>query len=229
MKIALINGQNHKGSTYTIGRMLAEKITSEDNIREIFLPKDLPEFCSGCTNCFLKTEELCPHFYAVKPITDLIDASEVLIFTTPVYALSCTASMKSLLDHYAYRFMVHRPEEAMFSKQAVCIATAAGSGMKEACKVMKDSLFWWGVRKTYTCAFALHAVSFDTVKQNKKLKIEKAINTLAKKILKRNTHTSLKTKLFFNIMRLVNKNGWNRADTEYWQEKGWLLNKRPWK
>ena len=29
MKIALINGQNHKGSTYHIGRMLADKLGGE--------------------------------------------------------------------------------------------------------------------------------------------------------------------------------------------------------
>ena len=30
MRIALIHGQNHKGSTYHIGRMLAEKFENAD-------------------------------------------------------------------------------------------------------------------------------------------------------------------------------------------------------
>ena len=29
MNIVLIHGQNHKGSTYHIGRMIAEKVTAE--------------------------------------------------------------------------------------------------------------------------------------------------------------------------------------------------------
>lgn len=40
MKILLIHGQNHKGSSYHIGRMLAEQF-HESEISEFFLPKDL--------------------------------------------------------------------------------------------------------------------------------------------------------------------------------------------
>ena len=40
MNIVIINGQNHKGSTYHIGRMLAERVGG--NITEFFLPRD---FC----------------------------------------------------------------------------------------------------------------------------------------------------------------------------------------
>lgn len=40
MKILLIHGQNHKGSSYHIGRMLAEQF-HEGEISEFFLPKDL--------------------------------------------------------------------------------------------------------------------------------------------------------------------------------------------
>lgn len=35
MKIVLIHGQNHKGSSYHIGHMIAEKITGENEIKEI--------------------------------------------------------------------------------------------------------------------------------------------------------------------------------------------------
>ena len=46
MKIAMINGQNHKGSTYHIGKMLADKLGGE--VTEFFLPKDFGHFCIGC-------------------------------------------------------------------------------------------------------------------------------------------------------------------------------------
>ena len=38
MKITIINGQNHKGSTYHIGKMLADKVGGD--VTEFFLPKD---------------------------------------------------------------------------------------------------------------------------------------------------------------------------------------------
>ena len=57
MKVTIINGQNHKGSTYNIGRILAQKIAINEEITEFFLPKDMPEFCVGCNKCF--GENLC--------------------------------------------------------------------------------------------------------------------------------------------------------------------------
>ena len=38
-------------------------------------------------------------------------------------------AMKAWLDHYGWRWIVHRPEEKMFSKRGVVISTAAGAGM----------------------------------------------------------------------------------------------------
>ena len=52
MKIAMIHGQNHRGSTYHIGAMLAEKLGGE--VTEFFLPRDFGEFCVGCNSCFMK-------------------------------------------------------------------------------------------------------------------------------------------------------------------------------
>ena len=54
MKITIIHGQNHKGSTYHIAKMLSEKL--EGDVREFYLPKDFNSFCIGCTKCFLKSE-----------------------------------------------------------------------------------------------------------------------------------------------------------------------------
>lgn len=45
MKITIIHGQNHKGSTYHIVRVLAEKL--DGDIKEFFLPRDFGEFCVG--------------------------------------------------------------------------------------------------------------------------------------------------------------------------------------
>lgn len=231
MLIAMIHGQNHRGSTYHIGRMLAERLTDKDKIKEVFLPKDMPHFCCGCTNCFMKTETQCPHYDLINPITKLLDEADVLIFTTPVYVYHATGSMKAFLDHYGYRWMVHRPEERMFTKQAVCISTAAGGGMKSACKDIKDSLFYWGVAKIYSYGIAVYATSWNGITDKRKKRIEANVHKTARKISKNNgcIRPSLKTKLYFNIMRFLQKSGWNKADVEYWQEKGWDKKKRPWK
>lgn len=71
MHITIIHGQSHKGSTYHIARMLAEKL--QGDITEIFLPRDSGSFCVGCTSCFGKSETLCPHYEKLKPLTEALD------------------------------------------------------------------------------------------------------------------------------------------------------------
>ena len=118
----------------------------------------------------------------------------------------------------------------MFTKQAVCISTAAGGGMKSACKDIKDSLFYWGVGKIYSYGVAVYATSWNEITDKRKKRIEANVHKIARKIVKNNGHVkpSLKTKVFFNIMRFMQKRGWNKADVDYWQEKGWDKKKRPW-
>ncbi len=231
MKVLIISGTAHKGSTYHIGRIIAEKLTSPENISEVFLPKDFGEFCCGCTKCFTETESKCPHYEKLSPITQLIDSSDVLIFTSPVYVYHCTGAMKAFLDHYGWRWMAHRPEEKMFSKQAVVVSTAAGAGVKSALKDMADSCFFWGIPQTYKLGTAVAATDWDSVKPKLKDSINKKADSIAEKILKRHgkVPVSLKTKGFFKIMSLMQRNGWNKLDTDYWKAKGWTESKRPWR
>lgn len=229
MRIVIIHGQSHKGSTYHIARMLAEKISGE--IKEIFLPKDFGEFCVGCTKCFAESETKCPHYEKLKPHTDAMDKADVIILASPVYVYHATGAMKAFLDHYGYRWMVHRPEGTMFKKQGVCISTAAGAGMKSTNKDMMDSLFFWGVAKRYKYGAAVAAVDWNGVSEKKKRAIEKATSKMAKKIIhnSKNVRPGIKTKGLFWAMHLVQKRGINPSDVAYWKSKEWIGKKRPWK
>lgn len=229
MKIVIIHGQSHKGSTYHIAHMLAEKIGGD--IVEYFLPRDFGEFCVGCTNCFMKSETMCPHYEKLNPITKSMDEADVIILASPVYVYHATGAMKSFLDHYGYRWMVHRPVESMFKKQAVCISTAAGAGMKSTNKDMLDSLFFWGVAKRYQYGVGVAATDWKGISEKKKNSIEKATSKIAAKIKNNanNVKPGLKTKAFFWMMHLMQRNGFNPSDKEYWKNKEWIGKKRPWK
>ena len=229
MKITVIHGQNHKGSTYNAAKMLYDKL--DGDVTEFFLPRDFNSFCVGCNNCFKKSEKLCPHYEALSSITSAIDNADIIIFASPVYVYHVTAAMKTLLDHYGYRWMIHRPEESMFRKQVVCISTAAGGGMKETTKDIADSTFFWGVAKTYKIGFAVREVTWNDVNEDIKEKIRKQIYSLANKIKKDygNIKLSIKTKMLFYLMRkLHQKKKITENDYNYWKEKGWLKDKRPW-
>ena len=230
MKVLVIYGQNHKGSTYHIGRMLAEKITEPEHINEIFLPKDMPHFCCGCTQCFTANENLCPHYKEIHPITELMDEADVLILASPVYVFHVTGSMKAFLDHYGYRWLVHRPEEKMFRKQAVAISTAAGGGMKSTCKDIKHSFFFWGIGKIYSYGTAVFAVNWEGVPSKKKKKIQDKTDQLAVQIKNRHNHVKpgLITRLLFHIMKTVQRKGVFEMDARYWKEKGWTAGVKPW-
>lgn len=93
MKIVCIYGQNHKGSTYHIAKMLADKLQGET--KEFFLPRDFNHYCVGCTQCFEKDEKLCPHYGDLSPLTEAMDEADVIILASPVYVYHASGPMKS--------------------------------------------------------------------------------------------------------------------------------------
>ena len=108
---------------------------------------------------------------------------------------------------------------------------AAGTGIKSALKDISDSLFFWGVSRTYQYGIGVEATYWDGVSKKKKTAINRKITAIAKKIPSREGRIkhSLKTKGMFSIMRMMQKNGWNKKDADYWKAQGWLEKKRPWK
>ncbi len=229
MKTVIIHGQNHKGSTYHIAHMLGEKLGGE--LTEFFLPRDFGEFCVGCTRCFDGGAEVCPHHEKLAPITAAMDAADVIILASPVYVYHATGAMKAFLDHYGHRWLVHSPEGAMFRKQGVCISTAAGAGMKSANKDMADSLFFWGTARVYKYGAAVSAASWEQVAEKMKRAIDRDMTALAEKLKRRNgkVKPSLKTRALFFAMHIMQRNGFNERDKNYWKEKGWTGSVRPWK
>ncbi|MCH5270037.1 MAG: NAD(P)H-dependent oxidoreductase [Lachnospiraceae bacterium] len=229
MRITLIHGQNHKGSTYHIGKILAEQFANSD-IQEFFLPKDLEYFCLGCYKC-IESDEACPFYKEKSRIMQAVEGADLLIFTTPTYCMRASAPMKAFIDLTFTYWMAHKPRECMFSKKAVVISTAAGTGMKSAIKDITNTLFYWGVPYIKEYGIAVQAMSWEQVSQEKKEKINADMVKLAGAIQKANIHVGIKTKFMFNIMRMMQIKGWGSGESEkeYWEKNGWLDKRRPWK
>ena len=229
MKITIIHGQSHKGTTYHLAMMLSDKL--EGDVKEFFLPRDFGSFCIGCNACFSTSEKLCPHYEQLKPITAALDEADLIILTSPVYVYHVTGAIKAFLDHYGHRWIVHRPNDDMFFKQAVCMSIAAGAGMKSTNKDMADNMFFWGIAKIYKYGIRIKAVTWDDVKDDIRKKMEKDTEKLAKKIKKNQfkLRSTIKTKMFFYLMRLYHKNNYSQADRDFWNDKGWMGKVRPWK
>lgn len=231
MKIVMIHGQNHKGSTYKIGRMIANKISREDDIVEFFLPRDLNHFCLGCYAC-IEDVTKCPFYEEKNKIMTAVESADLLIFTTPTYCLRASAPMKSFIDLTFNYWMIHRPRKCMFSKRAIVVSTAAGIGTKSAIKDITTTLLYWGVPSVITYGISVQAMNWAGVADKKKQKIEKDTIKIANKVLKRKrVKAGLKTKALFMMMRMMQKKDWGSGEAEkmYWDKNGWLGKERPWK
>lgn len=231
MKIVMLNGQNHKGSTYHIGRMIADKITGENEIREFFFPRDLNHFCMGCYKC-IEDEKACLYYEEKKVILDAVKAADLLIVTTPNYCMHVSAPLKSFLDMTFDYWMSHRPLKCMFKKRAVIVSTSAGASPKSAMKDVQDALFYMGVPSIMKYGIAVQAMNWEGVRASKKEKIDKDTTKIAHKLSRTGKpHVGIKTRFVFRMMRMMQKNGWGSSPVEktYWEQNGWLGRERPWK
>ena len=230
MKIVTLNGQNHKGSTYHVGRMIAEKIAGENEITEFFFPRDLEHFCLGCYRC-IEDRAACPFWEEKIKIMDAIDAADVLVVTTPTYCMHVSAPLKAFIDLTFDYWMAHRPMGSMFRKRAVIVSTAAGAGTKSAMKDVCDALFYLGVPKIVKYGLAVQAQNWAQVADKKKEKIDRATAKIARKLAAKRPRAGLKTRFLFFLFGKMHKKGLNSSpvETEYWKERGWLDGKKPWK
>ena len=230
MRILTIMGTQHKGNTRAVTDLFLNEFVNENNeFDEIILPNDFSNFCCGSANCILKGEENCPHFNAVNPIIEKLEKADLIIIATPVFVGSCTSGLKALLDHLAYIWLVHRPKESMFNKVGLIITSAGGSGVKATVKLLKSNFFFWGVPKVYNYGVTTMKMGGNYCDYKEKDKIKKQVKNKVKQVRKglNSRKVGFKTKMFFKMFGMTQKNGWNKVDSNYWKEKGWLDGKKP--
>ncbi len=231
MRIVMLNGQNHKGSTYHIGRSIIDKIEGEKEVTEFFFPRDLNHFCLGCYRC-IEDVTACPFYAEKKVILDAMDAADVLVVTTPTYCLHMSAPLKSFFDLTFDLWMAHRPMASMFRKRAVIVSTSAGASTKSALKDVEDALVYMGVPRIMKYGLAVQAMNWEQVSPKKRARIEKDAAALARKLSTPQLPTvGLRTRFLFAMMAMLQRKGWNSSpvETAYWKERGWLDGKKPWK
>jgi len=228
MKTVIIYGIEHKGNTYHVVQSFKEKLKIQaDDVTEFFLPKDMPHFCAGCSNCFMKGEELCPHYGDMNPIIEAILNADLIIFACPTFIAHIPAQMKALIDHLAYLYLPHRPREAMFHKTALVVSTVGGAGMRAAIKYLKSCLNMLGISQIFTFGAVVGGMELEDITR----KVQKKVKRVSDQILAKQgrVRVSLKTKGYFLMFRLPHKGGkFIPYEREYWKKQGWLGNSRPW-
>lgn len=228
MRILTIMGTPHKGNTRAITDLFLEEFKGHE-FDEIVLPNDFSNFCYGCANCILKGELNCPHYEEVSKIVERIERADLIILATPVFVGSCTSGMKALLDHLAYMWLVHRPKSSMFNKVGLIITTAGGSGVKATVKLLKQNFSFLGVPTVYNYGVTTMKMGGNYADYEDKDDIKKDVKKKANEIKKalKNRKVGFKTKFLFKMFGMTQKNGWNKVDSDYWKEMGWLDGKKP--
>jgi NAD(P)H-dependent FMN reductase len=230
MKITVIIGTEVRGCTYQIKELFLEPLREGNEVREFYLPKDLPHFCCGCKTCFLKSEQLCPHAEYIRPIWEAILDSDLLVFTSPVYALRTTGQMKALLDHLCVHWMVHRPEEKMFGKRAVILTNAIGVFNGGAQKDIATSLVWLGVSDIKKLGVGLmEGVVWDELSDKRRNIIAGKVRKLAERYKSSPgpARRGIKVSALFALTKKMHQSAARQenplsADNQHWLDKGWI-------
>lgn len=238
MKITVINGTEKHGVTYRLKEIFLSEFKGKAEITEYYLPRDCPDFCIGCTGCILKGESACKDADKISVIEKSLLEADLIIITSPAYVFHITGALKAFLDHFAYRWISHRPAPEMFTKRAVIITQCLGAGAKSAAKDIKHSLSWWGISKIGVFTGALMSdIVWDKLPEQKQAELTRKIGKLSHQFAcldyAKPAHTALATKIKFSFCRML-QNSLHKADPEYldgkyWAQQGWLDGSRPWK
>ena len=238
MKITVIVATEKHGVTYRLKESFLEPFRGSAEISEFYLPKDGPGFCTGCIACIGKDPALCKDAACVQKIEKALLDADLLVFASPAYVFHTTGAMKAMLDHFAYRWMPHRPAKEMFGKRAIIITQCLGGGDSSTAKDIKDSLSWWGISSIRVFTIKLMSdVVWYRIPESKREKMTGKLKAAAASMkcvdYSRPAHSKLSVKLKFHAVRMLQtslgKQNPEYTDYKYWKANGWLENKRPWK
>ena len=85
-----------------------------------------------------------------------MEEADLIVLTSPNYCMEMSGAMKVLLDHFAYRWVTHRPHGAMFTKVGLTVSSSAGAPANHTTKSLAKQLRWMGVAKGYQSVSYTH-------------------------------------------------------------------------
>lgn len=226
MKVLIINGSAHEGNTWTIVEIVKKRMQKISNNSIVFDEIHLREvnlhMCTGCSACYIKGNEKCPHHIIVQKIIDKIEETDATIVISPCYSNNVSALIKNLIDHMS--FITHRPR--FFTKKVLAVSTTGGKGSKFCTKYLRETFMCWGFNRGYELPIVSHSYggyvpsSKDIEKSNKAAEV--FYNDIASGKLYSPTFVNA---LVYNIFRGMSTVGTPEElyDDRYWKETG-LIN-----
>lgn len=218
MKYLVFNGSPHKGNTWQLAKLIQEdlqEISPESTFEEIHLADLGLPFCTGCSLCFRKGHENCPHHEIMQKIIDKIDESDGMIFAMTTFNMQPNALVKNLIDHMCY--MLHRPH--FFKNKAIVVTTTGGVGGKSAVNYLTGWLKGIGFNYCYKLPIASHSWNAYKINDKTKLKCKKLAEKFHKDVSSNKMHEPTFTVLIiYNLFRGISPA--YAEGTEYETEDG---------
>ncbi len=128
-RVLAIMGSPRRGDTFHLTQQIEATMSGLGDVEFDYLwlgDADL-RMCRGCYACLERGEQHCPLDDDRAEIEERILDADGVIFASPVYAMSMTAQMKTLLDRLAYA--MRRPR--FFDQTALIVVSAGAAGLKE--------------------------------------------------------------------------------------------------
>ena len=225
------SGRAARSCTGGIAQLLIGELLDGGQLFSFQLPRDMPHVCTGCGACLMGREQCCGGVAALAPIRAAMEQSELLVFCAPTYAFHAPGQLKTFLDHFAFRWMVHRPALSMMNKQAVIINTAGGGGMRRTARDVRDSMEQWGVARTHVLAQKVWQYDWTTLPASFRASAEAKVRRTAAAVRRGagQLTPSVRVKALFYLYRLLHKRRkLTPVDDEYWDGQGYLTGK-PWR
>ena len=167
----------------------------------------------------------------MAPILKAMEQSGLILFCAPTYVYHVPGQMKSLLDHLAYRWMVHRPDLSFMKKQAVIINTAAGGGMRSTVRDIKDSTENLGFARIHCISQSVWDYTWNDLPESFRKSIQRKVTRTARNVRHCARHLTPSPKVWceFTLYRFLHKHKkMSTVDDAYWQEHGYNTG-WPWK
>jgi multimeric flavodoxin WrbA len=228
--VAVFHGSPRKGNTHIATGIFLDEFLKHGDVRvtEFFMPKDLPDFCTGCTLCFSGQQGKCPNAQHIAPIMNEIISADALVFATPHYgACSMPGAMKTLFDHIDFLVLNVSPRDEMFSKKAFIITTGAGS--TAAIRPIKSFLIHCGINRVFSLGLRILTDKWDKMPAARQAKYENALRQAANKFYKaKKGRPYISTILYYGMVKHIMRKyvGEGNYPYENWKEKGYFK-KRP--
>lgn len=224
MKILVVMGSPHKGSTYQACENLRSEMEQYNryDFEYLWLKDVLLLPCRGCYSCIRKGEQTCPNQDDATVIGQKMAQADGIVFASPVYGMNVTGQMKTFIDRFSYIF--HRPR--FFGKKACLVVTTGALGQKEVIWYLDMVASVWGCDVAGKAALITppSGISPRRSEKNKKI-IAQAASGFAG-ALGGTTPVSpgIRKVFIFHAQRAAfsNMEKESPCDYQYWNDKGWL-------